>query len=104
MKATKKDYFVQRYNNAITNGLTDKAEYFKSRLEGLDSTPIDKILEDNFKLLEGGIVATPNNREDLEAFAKANNGSMDILLMQMAIQYGYKIALENIKEQLTGAI
>ena len=52
MKATKKDYFAQRYNNAIANGLTEKAEYFKSRLEGLDSTPIDKILEDNFKLLE----------------------------------------------------
>jgi hypothetical protein len=25
---------------------------------------------------------------------------MDILLMQMAVQYGYKLALENVVEQL----
>jgi len=53
-----------------------------------------------FKMLDRGLVATPNTREDLEAFAKANNGSMDILLMQMAINYGYKIALENVQEEL----
>ena len=47
-----------------------------------------------------GIVATPNTREELEAFAKANQGSMDIVLMQMAINYGYKIALENVQEEL----
>ena len=57
-------------------------------------------LQAQFKMLDRGIVATPNTREDLEAFAKANNGSMDILLMQMAINFGYKIALENVKEEL----
>jgi hypothetical protein len=51
-------------------------------------------------MLSRGIVATPNSREDLEQFAKANGGSMDILLMQMAINFGYKIALENVKEEL----
>lgn len=48
--------------------------------------------------LDRGLVATPQTREHLESFAKANQGSMDILLMQMAINYGYKIALENLKE------
>jgi hypothetical protein len=48
--------------------------------------------------LNRGIVATPDNIENLESFAKANNGSMDMLLMQMAIQYGYKMAMEDITE------
>ena len=61
---------------------------------------MEKFFEDQFKMLSRGLVATPNTREDLEAFAKANNGSMDILLMQMAINYGYKIALENVKEEM----
>jgi hypothetical protein len=61
---------------------------------------LKQFLETSFKGLERGIVATPNKREDLEAFAKANGGSMDILLMQMAINFGYKIALENVKEEL----
>lgn len=51
--------------------------------------------------LDRGIVATPESREYLESFAKANQGSMDILLMQMAINYGYKIALENLKLQIS---
>jgi hypothetical protein len=57
-------------------------------------------LEVQFKMLDRGIVATPNKREDLESFAKANCGSMDILLMQMAMNFGYKIALENVQEEL----
>ena len=61
---------------------------------------MEKFFEDQFKMLSRGIVATPNSREDLEAFAKANGGSMDILLMQMSLNFGYKMALENVKEQL----
>jgi hypothetical protein len=61
---------------------------------------MEKFFEEQFKMLSRGIVATPNSREDLEAFAKANGGSMDIILMQMAINFGYKIALENVQEQL----
>ena len=52
------------------------------------------------KGLEKGFVATPSSRESLEAFAKANQGSMDLLLMQMAIQLGAKMALENVQEVL----
>ena len=51
--------------------------------------------------LDRGLVATPKTREYLESFAKANQGSMDILLMQMAMNYGYKIALENLKELIS---
>lgn len=50
--------------------------------------------------LDRSIVATPQTREDLESFANANHGSSDILLMQMAIQYGYKLALENLQNEL----
>ena len=59
-----------------------------------------EFFEAQFKMLNRGLVATPNTREDLEAFAKANGGSMDIILMQMAINFGYKIALENVQEKL----
>lgn len=61
---------------------------------------MEKFFEEQFKMLNKGLVATPNTREDLEQFAKANGGSMDILLMQMAINFGYKIALENVQEEL----
>jgi hypothetical protein len=52
------------------------------------------------KGLERGFIATPDSREQLEAFAKANQGSMDIVLMQMAIQYGARIALENVQDAI----
>jgi hypothetical protein len=52
------------------------------------------------KGLEKGFIATPDSREQLEAFAKANGGSMDILLMQMAIQLGAKMALERVLETM----
>lgn len=61
---------------------------------------VEKFIAGELRSLERGIVATPNTREDLEAFAKSNQGSMDILLMQMAINFGYKMALENVKEEL----
>ena len=57
-------------------------------------------LEEQFKMLDRGIVATPDSREYLERFANANGGSADLILMQMAMNYGYKIALENVEETL----
>ena len=59
---------------------------------------IQDYIKDEIKRLDRGIVATPQDRSYLEAFASANNGSNDILLMQMAINFGYKIALENIQD------
>ena len=56
------------------------------------------------KGLERGFIATPESRQQLEAFAKANQGSMDIVLMQMAIQFGAKLAYELVQEQLDSNI
>jgi hypothetical protein len=61
---------------------------------------VTEYIDNQLKSLDRGFVATPATAEDLEAFARANNGSMDIILMQMAIQYGYKLALENVVEAL----
>jgi hypothetical protein len=63
-------------------------------------TDLKNYIEDQFKMLDRGIVATPETRQDLEAFARANNGVSDLLLMQMAINFGYMIAMENIQEQI----
>ena len=52
-------------------------------------------------MLNRSIVSTPHTKEDLESFAKANNGCSDILLMQMSMQYGYKLALENLQNELS---
>jgi cellobiose-specific phosphotransferase system component IIC len=59
---------------------------------------IQNYIDQEMKMLDRGIVATPENREYLESFAKANQGSMDILLMQMAMNFGYKLALENVQD------
>ena len=61
---------------------------------------VTEYIDNQLKTLDRGFVATPATAEDLEAFARANNGSMDIILMQMAIQYGYKRALENVAEAI----
>jgi len=57
-------------------------------------------LEEQFKMLDRGIVATPDSREYLESFAKANGGSADLILMQMAMNFGYKIAMENVQFEI----
>ena len=62
---------------------------------------IQDYIKDEMSMLDRGIVATPKDRDYLEAFANANNGSNDILLMQMAIQFGYKMALEDIQDELS---
>ena len=61
---------------------------------------INKYIKTELAKLDRGIVATPKDRNYLESFAKANNGSMDILLMQMAINFGYKIALLNVENEI----
>ena len=47
--------------------------------------------------LSRGIVATPTE-DYLEEFTKANNGSNDFLLMQMAKQYGYSLCMKHLRE------
>jgi hypothetical protein len=59
---------------------------------------IKDFVESELKMLDRGIVATPN-QDYLLQFTEANNGSNDYLLMQMAKNYGYKLALLNIKDR-----
>ena len=61
---------------------------------------IKEIIATELAKLDRGIVATPNSFEDLQSFAKANNGSMDILLMHMAMQFGMKLALQYVVDEI----
>ncbi len=60
---------------------------------------VNTIIETELAKLGRGIVATPDE-DYLDRFTDANKGSNDFLLMQMSKQYGYKLALLNIREQL----
>jgi hypothetical protein len=60
-------------------------------------TELQEYIEKELKKLDRGIVTTPHSMSELEMFAKANHGSSDIVLMHMSINYGYKLALENLK-------
>lgn len=61
---------------------------------------VKEFIKDELAGLEGGFIATPESLEHLEAFAKANHGSMDLLLMHMAIRYGAKQALEAVAAEI----
>ena len=56
---------------------------------------IDKELEQ----MNRSIIATPNV-DYLLQFTEANKGTNDYLLMQMAKNYGYKIALLNVQDEI----
>ena len=58
---------------------------------------VNKIIDEELTIFNKGIVATPQDRARLDAFAKANQGSSDIILTQMAVQFGYNEALKRIK-------
>ena len=62
----------------------------------MDNIDMKDYITQELAMLDRSIVATPHTREDLESFANSNQGSSDILLMQMAINYVYKLALENL--------
>jgi hypothetical protein len=59
-------------------------------------TELKEIISKELNKLNRSIVATPRSRENLDAFSKANQGSSDMILTQMAIQFGYKLAMDNI--------
>ena len=56
-------------------------------------------IDNELSKLDRGMIATPTE-DYLEGFAKANNGSNDFLLMQMAKNYGYKLALLNVNDEI----
>ncbi len=61
---------------------------------------IKEYIDNELSKLDRGLVATPGDRERLELFVKANNGSNDFLVMQMSINYGYKLALLNVENEI----
>ena len=56
-------------------------------------------IERELKKLDRSIVATPTE-EYLESFASANHGSNDFLLMQLAKNFGYQLALVHLRDEL----
>ena len=60
---------------------------------------ITEYINKELKQMDRGIVATPKE-EVLDMFAQANHGTNDFLLMQMAKNYGYKLALENVSNEI----
>ena len=60
---------------------------------------VNTIIETELTNLDRGIVATPDE-DYLDRFTDANHGCNDFLLVQMSKQYGYKLALLAIREQL----
>ena len=60
---------------------------------------VSTFIEVELAKLGRGIVATPDE-DYLDRFTDANNGCNDFLLVQMSKQYGYKLALLAIREQL----
>ena len=59
-------------------------------------TELKEIISKELNKLNRSIVVTPDSRENLDAFSKANQGSSDMILTQMAIQFGYKLAMDSI--------
>ena len=59
-----------------------------------------ELINKELTTFDRSIVATPKDRAALNAFAKANQGSADILLTQMAVQFGYNSALRFIKTEV----
>ena len=60
---------------------------------------VTNYINEELKMLDHSIVATPRE-EVLDMFAQANHGTNDFLLMQMAKNYGYKLALENVANKI----
>jgi len=56
-------------------------------------------IEKELKKLDRSIVATPTE-EYLESFASANHGGNDFLLMQLAKNFGYLLALVHLRDEL----
>ena len=63
-------------------------------------TQIKQFITDQLHMLDRSIVATPDTRQRLDDFANANFGTHDVLLTQMAVNFGYKLAIENLQEEL----
>ena len=61
---------------------------------------IKEYLQSEITKLDRSIVETPDSMAELEAFAFANNGSNDVVLMHMAVKLGYKMALNAVEHKV----
>ena len=61
---------------------------------------IKEYIDKELRKLDKGLVATPTEQY-LNDFLNANNGSNDFLLTQMAKNYGYKLALLNMLDEIS---
>ena len=77
---------------------TEKVSLGIQRIRTVKTTK--KFIQDQLAMLDRGFIATPEKFEHLEAFAKSNQGNSDFLLMQMAMQYGMKLALDLVATEL----
>ena len=62
-------------------------------------TEIKEYIHKELSKLDRGLVATPTE-DYLDDFAKCNQGANDFLLMQLAKNYGYKLALLNVENEI----
>ena len=60
---------------------------------------LEEYINNELSKLDRSMVATPNE-DYLLQFTEANNGSNDYLLMQIAKNYGYKLALLNVENEI----
>ena len=60
---------------------------------------MEKFIKDQLSMLDRASIATPTEKY-LESFTKANGGSNDFLLMQLAKNYGYQLALRSMASEL----
>ncbi len=95
----KKEYFTKRKNECLEAGLIEKVEYFQARLDELNKPIIEDVLREFIESytvqLSRGIVGTPSE-EYLDDFTKSNHGTSDLLLVQMAKQYGAKLIIDEL--------
>ena len=61
---------------------------------------IKEYINKEIRMLDKGFVATPTEQY-LNDFLNANNGSNDFLLTQMAKNFGYKLALLNMLDEIS---
>jgi len=62
-------------------------------------TQVKEYIDNEISKLDRGIYPPPNE-DYLLQLTEANNGSNDYLLMQMAKNYGYKLALLNVENEI----
>lgn len=80
--------------------MSTKARFENNIKHTKQASNAKQYIADELKKLDRQLVATPETREDLENFANACGGTNTYVLVQMAINYGYKAGLNNVSSEL----